>query len=46
MAIEAEGKPVSEEAFAVLAKRFSGRISEAQFKALKTWWRASVEGGA
>jgi hypothetical protein len=46
MAIEAEGRPVSEEGFAVLAKRFSGRINEAQFKALKTWWRSSVEGGA
>ena len=45
LAIEAEGNPVTEEAFAELEKRFAGRLTAGQFSALKVWWRSSVEGG-
>jgi hypothetical protein len=46
IAIEAEGRPVSDETWAVMEKRFAGRITASQFKALKAWWRGSVEKGA
>jgi hypothetical protein len=45
LAIEAEGNAVTEEAWGVIEKRFAGRLTAAQFSALKAWWRKSVEGG-
>jgi hypothetical protein len=44
MAIEAEGRAVSDEAWAAVQKRFAGRLSQKQFESLKSWWRTSVEG--
>jgi len=43
MAIEAEGKPVSDEAWAATAKRFEGRLTKEQLTALRKWWRSNVE---
>jgi hypothetical protein len=43
MAIEAEGRAVSDEAWGALQKRFSGRLTAGQFESLKRWWHASVE---
>jgi hypothetical protein len=45
MAIEADGKPVSDQAWAKLGKRFAGRLTANQFKSLRTWCRNSVERG-
>jgi hypothetical protein len=45
LAIEAEGRAVSEEAWGAMQKKFAGRLSASQFTALKAWWKKSVEGG-
>jgi hypothetical protein len=46
IAIEAEGRPLSEETSGAMEKRFAGRLTAGQFKALKAWWRGSIEKGA
>jgi hypothetical protein len=43
MAIEAEGRAVSDEAWSSMQKRFEGRLTSEQFNTLTTWWRAAVE---
>lgn len=43
MAMAAEGRPVSEEAWSAMEKRFAGRLTAKQFASLKAWWRSSVE---
>jgi hypothetical protein len=45
LAMEAEGRPVTEEAWGAMQKKFAGRLTADQFKALREWWRSSVEGG-
>jgi hypothetical protein len=44
LAVEAEGKPVSDETWAALEKKFSERLTPTRFKSLKAWWKTSVEG--
>jgi hypothetical protein len=46
MAIEAEGRAVTDEMWNTTMKRFEGRLTAGQAKALRAWWVASVEGGA
>jgi hypothetical protein len=46
LAIEAEGRPVTDEAWGAMEKRFAGRLTAGQFKALKAWWKKSVEAGS
>ncbi len=43
LAIEAEGRPVTDEAWAAVVKRFEGRLTEKQFESLRRWWISSVE---
>jgi hypothetical protein len=43
LAIEAEGRPVTDEAWGAMEKRFAGRLTAGQFESLKKWWRSSVE---
>jgi hypothetical protein len=45
LAIAAEGRPVSDEDWNAATKRFAGRLTQTQATALRTWWRAHVEGG-
>lgn len=44
MAIAADGKPVTDEAWAGAMKKFEGRLTAPQRTALRAWWKASVEG--
>jgi len=43
MAIEAAGKPVSEQQWKEFEKSYAGKLKPAQITALKAWWRSSVE---
>jgi hypothetical protein len=45
MAIAAEGRAVSDEAFSAMEKKFAGRLTALQFTSLKKWWKSQVEGG-
>jgi hypothetical protein len=44
MAIEGEGRPVSDEVWSAMEKKFGSRLTDKQFTALKTWWKPKVEG--
>jgi len=43
MAIEAEGRPVTEQTWADMERKFKGRLSTSEFTILKSWWNRSIE---
>src|SRR5262249_54807833 len=47
MAMEADGRPISEEAWARAERRWvgAGKLSSSQFRNLRHWFRTQVEGG-
>ena len=45
LAIEADGRRVSDAAMDAFAEKFKGRLKPSQMAAIKAWWRGSVEGG-
>jgi hypothetical protein len=43
LAIEAEGRPVTDQAWGALQKRSEGQLTAKQFESLRRWWISSVE---
>ena len=45
LAMQADGKPVTDEARNAAMKRFETRLTSSQRTALRTWWKTKLEGG-
>ena len=45
LAIEADGRRVTDEAMDAFAKKFKGRLKPTQIASIRAWWRGSIEGG-